>query len=202
MHDQDSLRGRSTDAIPGGEWMTVAELAAMRGISKGSVTRLVQRRRWRQQPDNQGRVRVLVPHGAIESGEERLADQPSDGPHDRQADVSGALRKRLEAAEQRAERAEARARKAEQAQAATEAAAGIERERAAALIAQAKAALAAERKTRVAAEAAMREAAQVDRAVQIAMQAEAAQLRQLRQAEAARQALGRLGRLWAAWRGD
>ena len=79
---------------------------------------------------------------------------------------------------------------AEQAQAATEAAAGIERERAAALIAQAKAALAAERKTRVAAEAAILEAPQVDRAVQIAMQAEAAQLRQLRQAEAARQALG------------
>jgi hypothetical protein len=202
MHDQDSLRARSTDATTGGQWMTVAELAAMRGISKGSVTRLVQRGRWRRQSDDQGRVRVLVPHGAIEPAEGRLADQASNGHHDRLADASAALREQLEAAEQRAERAEARAREAEQSRAATEAAARIEREHAAALIAQAKAAFAAERKARAAAEAVLQEASQVDRAVQIAMQAEAAQLRQLRQAETARRALGRFGRLWAAWRGD
>jgi hypothetical protein len=176
MHDQDSLRAGSTEATPGGQWMTIAELAALRGISQGSVTRLVQRQRWRQQPDHQGRIRVWVPQGAIEPSEGRRADQPSDSPDDRQAAASGALRKRAEAAEQRAERAEAWARKAEQTQAAMEVAAGIERDRAAALLTQAKAALAAERKARVAAEAAIQEIAEVDRAVQIAMQAEAAQL--------------------------
>jgi hypothetical protein len=70
------------------------------------------------------------------------------------------------------------------------------------LIARAEAALAAERKARVVAEAAAENIVPMDRAVQIAIQAEAAQLRQLRQAEAARRARSLLSRLWAAWRGD
>jgi hypothetical protein len=202
MLNQDSLPDRPANATKDGRWMTVAELAAMRGISKGSVTRLVRQRRWRRQPDHLGRVRVLVPHGAIQPGKARLADVPVDGHFNRKADVSRALHEQVEAAEQRAAQAETRALKAEQARAAAEAAAATERERAAVLIAQAKAALAAERKARLAAEAAAQNVAQVDRAVQIAIQAEAAQLRQLRQAEAARRALSRLGRLRAAWRGD
>ena len=190
------------DATADGQWMTVAELAAMRGISKGSVSRFVRRRGWRSQSDHQGRVRVLVPHAAIQPRAEGAADAPAATQPDRQAELSRTLRAKLEAAEQRAERAEARARKAEQARAAGEAAAGLERQRAAALLAQTEAALAAERQARAAAEAAARNVAQMDRAVQIAMQAEAAQLRQLRQADAARRARGRLARLWAAWRGD
>jgi hypothetical protein len=41
--------------------MTKAELAAARGISIESVERLMRRHRWRRQPGNDNRVRVLVP---------------------------------------------------------------------------------------------------------------------------------------------
>ena len=199
MHDQDILPDRSANATADGQWMTVAELAALRGISMGSVTRLVRQRRWRRQPDHHGRVRVLVPHGAMQPDE---ASAPAAGHSDRHSEASRGLRERVKAAEQRAERAEIRARAAEQARAAAEAAARVEHDRVSALLAQAETALAAERKARIAAEVAAQNVVPMDRAVEIAMQAEAAQLRQLRQAEAARRARGRFGRLLAAWRGE
>jgi hypothetical protein len=49
------------DAGDSGTWMTKAELAAARGISIESVERLMRRHRWRRQPGNDSRVRVLVP---------------------------------------------------------------------------------------------------------------------------------------------
>ena len=202
MDNQNSLSDESTDASPDGQWMTVAELAAARGISKGSVDRLARQRRWRRQPDPQGQVRFLVPYDALQSAGEKPAEAPPDGQRGRQAAVPRALRERVQAAEQRAERAEKRAREAEQARVAAEAAARRERDRAVMLLARAEAALAAERKARAAAEEAVQNIVPMDRAVQIAIQAAAAQLRQLRQAEAARRARGLLARLWAAWRGD
>ena len=202
MDNQNSLSDESTDTSPNGQWMTIAELAAIRGISKGSVDRLARQRRWRRQPDPQGQVRFLVPRDAFRSAGEKPAEAPPDSHRDRQAAVARALRERLRAAEQRAERAEKRAREAEQARGAADAAASRERDRAAMLLARTEAALAAERKARVAAEEAVENIVPMDRAVEIAIQAAAAQLRQLRQAEAARRARGLLARLWAAWRGD
>ena len=137
MDNQSSLSDASTDASPDGQWMTVAELAAIRGISKGSVDRLARQRRWRRQPNPQGQARFLVPYDALQSAGEKPAEAPLDGQCDRQAAVPRALRERVQAAEQRAERAEKRACEAE-------AAARREQDRAATLLARAEAALAAD----------------------------------------------------------
>jgi hypothetical protein len=45
----------------GARRMTYGELAAVRGISRGSAERLVRRRKWPRQVGNDGVVRVLVP---------------------------------------------------------------------------------------------------------------------------------------------
>jgi hypothetical protein len=44
-----------------GQWLSYVELAVHRGISRASAERLVRRKGWRRQSDNQGNVRVLVP---------------------------------------------------------------------------------------------------------------------------------------------
>jgi membrane protein involved in colicin uptake len=105
-----------------GRWMSFADLAASRGISKDSAQRLVRRRGWRRQPDNQGRVRVLVPPHALEEPVSNDLDPTSapDRHSDKAPDMSrmiaavegavSALRERAEVAEQRADRAEAEAR--------------------------------------------------------------------------------------------
>jgi len=41
--------------------MTYDQLGAARSISRASAIRLVRRRKWQRQTDNQGRVTVLVP---------------------------------------------------------------------------------------------------------------------------------------------
>jgi hypothetical protein len=115
MDNQSGLSDESTDATPDGQWMTIAELATARGISKGSVDRLARQRRWQRQPGQQGQVRLLFPHDAFRSAGAKPAEVPSDGQSDRQAAISRALRGRVKAAEQRADRAEKRAREAEQA---------------------------------------------------------------------------------------
>jgi hypothetical protein len=58
MDSPDSPAGE-----PVGRWMTLAEIAALRGISEASASRLVRRNKWRRQPDNRGVVRTLVPSG-------------------------------------------------------------------------------------------------------------------------------------------
>lgn len=58
-------------------WMTKAELARARGISVTSADRLVRRHRWRREPGNDGRARVLVPPGWIRPRTlNRVDDQP------------------------------------------------------------------------------------------------------------------------------
>lgn len=50
------------DASPDtSRWMTYDQLGAARSISRASAIRLVRRRKWQRQTDNQGRVTVLVP---------------------------------------------------------------------------------------------------------------------------------------------
>jgi hypothetical protein len=95
-----------------GTWMTKRELAAARRISIASADRLVRRMKWRKQPGNDGRARVLVPTD--------WASGPKDEPTDQSADVSRSinalelavttLREALQRSDERATRAEARAR--------------------------------------------------------------------------------------------
>jgi hypothetical protein len=51
------------DPEGGGAWLTKAELAATRGITLASATRMIRRQGWRRQTGNDGRVRVFVPLG-------------------------------------------------------------------------------------------------------------------------------------------
>jgi hypothetical protein len=44
-----------------GRWLSYAELAELRGISKSSATRMSFRHKWRRQSGNDGTVRVFVP---------------------------------------------------------------------------------------------------------------------------------------------
>jgi hypothetical protein len=62
---------RDADSPADDRWMTLAELAAARRISKASAARLVRRRKWRRQADNEGRVRVLVPSVAMSEADDR-----------------------------------------------------------------------------------------------------------------------------------
>jgi hypothetical protein len=77
-------------------WMTYPELAAARGISRASAARLVRRRKWRRQTDNQGAVRILVPA----EDNERV---------DALSDVVRTFREQVQQANGRADRAESRA---------------------------------------------------------------------------------------------
>jgi hypothetical protein len=91
-------------------WISFADLAARRGISRASASKLVRRHGWRRQTDNQGHVLILVPVDALD----RPTDRPSpeddgrpavdtpDSPLDRPTDT-GALVAALALAE-RAER--------------------------------------------------------------------------------------------------
>ena len=67
-------------------WLTYAELAAMRGISRTSAERLVLRRRWRKQKGNDGAVRVSVPATFLTS---------PDASPDTSPDLSPDLRARI-----------------------------------------------------------------------------------------------------------
>jgi hypothetical protein len=77
-------------------WMTKAELAAVRRISVASADRLARRMKWRKQPGNDGRARVLVPtdwsrppKDGTESGPgQRPKDGPTDNPTGNPSDIS------------------------------------------------------------------------------------------------------------------
>jgi hypothetical protein len=74
---QDDLSGALADDDPDSRWMTVAELAESRGISKASAARLVRRKPWRRMKDNRGVTRIYVPIGE-ELPQERPADALAD----------------------------------------------------------------------------------------------------------------------------
>jgi hypothetical protein len=194
MRDGERLPNSIGDEVPASSWMTLQELAAVRSSSKGSAIRLAKRHRWKRHQDEEGVVRILVPYGvirgAVEATSAPASSRRAPGAH---SELPPAVKKRVEAAERRAERAEARAREAEELRAAAEADATRERQRAL----WAEAAMETERARWVG-----QEAVQVDRAVEITMKVEAAQLRHLREAAAARRSMSRWQRLVVAWRGD
>ena len=69
-----------TEGDDRGVWLTKAEFAERRQISQASADRLIRRQGWRRQPGNDGRVRVLVPEGALgrhPEGDQRAA--PPEG---------------------------------------------------------------------------------------------------------------------------
>jgi hypothetical protein len=100
-------------------WMTFAELAATRDISRASASKLVRRRKWGRQTDNKGTVRILVPVGKELRSDHRPPDaapaSPVDSPVDNVSlvcslqEAVALLREQLAQAKQRADRAEARA---------------------------------------------------------------------------------------------
>src|SRR4051794_18662442 len=82
-HTMDSRPDSDDEA----RWMTYAEIAAARGISRASAERLVNRQkgRWRRQADNKGTVRFLVPLTVI-------PDTSADIHPDMSADSQGGRR--------------------------------------------------------------------------------------------------------------
>jgi hypothetical protein len=187
--ESDSVRITADTRSDDARWMTFAELAAARGISRASASRLVRRRKWRRQSDNQGNVRILVPPEDSE-----LADSPLDIVQS----LESTFREQVEHERKRAENAEARADRtlALLAEANTDRAAAVTRaERAEALIANLETDVATKE------EVAAQLRAECDRARQHAREAEDA-IVELRQAEAARRGQGRWARIKAAWRGN
>jgi hypothetical protein len=72
-----------------GRWLTYDELAEVRGIRRIGAVRLAQKRRWRRQPGNDGRVRVLVPPDALAQVRGTRQPRPkAEG--DREGDRDGA----------------------------------------------------------------------------------------------------------------
>ena len=100
-----------------GVWLTYAELAKLRGIDKASAAKLVLRRKWRRQKDNQGTVRILVPPEWADSSREPSPDPSRDPSLDTSADTpqtinalereAAALRETVNRERGRADRAEA-----------------------------------------------------------------------------------------------
>ena len=65
----------------GGRWLSYAELAVMRGITRKAAVRMTQRHRWRRTPGNDGATRVFVPSVMTSRTAARLDARP-DGPPD------------------------------------------------------------------------------------------------------------------------
>jgi hypothetical protein len=197
-------------------WMTFAELAASRGISKESAIALVRRKRWRRQRDNKGHVIALVPNDGPEL-RRSIPDEVDHRPDDRgdylphmaafetalaaieaaHASEIAALRERADTSEQGriamqtlADRLGAQLADAGERIDRAERA----RDRAEARAEQER--LAADR-FRAEAETARTAAEQANARAQEAQEAADA----LRRTEEARKALGRLARFRAAWRG-
>jgi hypothetical protein len=88
----DGPPDRQTDTSAATRWMTFAELAHVRGISKDSAVTLVRRHGWRRQRDNQGHVIALVPlTWATPDGDgqpDDRGDRRSDSPPDSRGDVA------------------------------------------------------------------------------------------------------------------
>jgi hypothetical protein len=56
---------RGTDDGTDGRWLTYDELATVRGIKRIGAVRLAQRQKWRRQPGNDGKTRIMVPTDAL-----------------------------------------------------------------------------------------------------------------------------------------
>ncbi len=219
------------DASGDGRWMTYAEIARLRGISKASAERLVFRRHWRRQQGNDRTLRVLVPPEFL-SGD-ASGDTSGDTSRGVRDDAQGAwagalanldnvataLREQLDHANQQTHEANKRAdvavaladrtlvQLAETSARADRAEQSIETERGRADRAEARADRAEqahleERKRADQAEIAL-DKLESELEVEKIDGAEArADMAELRQVEAIRKGQGRWARLRAAWRGE
>jgi hypothetical protein len=161
-----------------GHWLSYAELAELRGITRKAAIRLTQRHHWRRQPGNDGATKVLVPAGAMASREERRqTPRHDDPPTSFQTEALAVLETAVTTLTEQLAKAEGRLSQAEERAANLETA---NRSQAAALED------ARERADRAYAEA-----------TEARQQAEA-----LEAEERARQARGRWARLRAAWWGE
>jgi hypothetical protein len=93
----------SPDMAPDGRWLSYAELAEVRGITRKAAARLALRHRWRRQPGNDGATRVLVP-----PGNERRQAPRDDGALAPPSDTTAAAvwRERAQVAERRVDAAD------------------------------------------------------------------------------------------------
>ena len=78
----DMCGGRTLQDEVDGVWLTYAELAKVRGIDRASAAKLVLRRKWRRQKDNQGILRILVPAEWADPSQDKSADDTVDSPPD------------------------------------------------------------------------------------------------------------------------
>ena len=92
----DQVTDRPLDRLSDDErsqWVTFQELAQARGISRASASKLVRRKRWRRQADNESRVRILVPLDELRPEADRAPDSPTpdtaDKAGDNPADTTG-----------------------------------------------------------------------------------------------------------------
>jgi hypothetical protein len=181
------------DTGEGGRWMSYAEFAEARGISKASAIRMIQRRGWQRRPGNDGTARILVPPDALAPpGRQppRSAGEDTAPGSDLLQQALAALEAALAEANSRAGAALALAdRLGAQLADTGDRADRLERDLAAA---------------HVIARAAQRDAQEAQVAAdQARAQAKTAQDRadELRKEEEARKARGRLRRAWEGWRG-
>ena len=110
------MGGDMGDAGDGTRWMTYAELAATRGISKASANRLTFRKKWPRKTGNDNQARVAVPSDAQAPPPDGTPDAREDATHDdipviihdmQAADTLARERQRADQAEARAMAAEA-----------------------------------------------------------------------------------------------
>lgn len=83
----DDRSDDTNEAMGGTRWVSYAELAKLRGITKASATRLAMRRAWDRQPGNDGLARVAVPIAALKPD----TDDAHDAIHDATQDDRGAI---------------------------------------------------------------------------------------------------------------
>jgi hypothetical protein len=201
-----------------GRWLSYAQLAEARGITRKAAIRMTQRHRWRRQPGNDGTALVWVPEGDLTSRQASRQTPHPAGDGDGDGDTPGkdrlieALRTDLTEANRRASDAVSLADRLT----AQLAGAGERTDRTLALLADAERVLTAERQRAdamrerldetqhdlAAAQAFASEASlQADQARGAAQEAQDA-ADALRRADEARKARGRWARLRAAWRGE
>jgi hypothetical protein len=185
--------GKSAGLEPDVRWLSYAEIAKIRGISRASVERKVRRARWRRQIDNQGVTRVAVPLAYAESAADDPADNPGGGPAGSPSDSQDGVARLEQMVTEANKRADAVLALADRLTAQlADATERIEQ---------------AENRADAAHQRAGRAEARADASEKVAQQArEAATAAEeraagLRQADDARKARGRLRRAWDGWRG-
>ena len=68
------------DDSEGARWLSYAEFAAMRGISRSSAIRMARRHGWPRRPGNDGSARVAVPVAALVARENDRTSARGDDP--------------------------------------------------------------------------------------------------------------------------